>query len=51
MEFIELKLYLNCFKCRIRLIRLPNDEMKPDFLNEMYKWALECKFVDLKLQL
>ena len=28
---------------RIRLIRQPNDEMSPDFLNEMYRWALECK--------
>jgi hypothetical protein len=29
---------------RIRLIRSKdNNEMKPDFINEMYKWALECK--------
>ena len=28
---------------RIRLIRQENNEMKPDFINEMYKWALECK--------
>ena len=27
---------------RIRLIRQANDEMKPDFVNEMYRWALEC---------
>nr|QST15059.1 CYP362A6 protein [Diaphanosoma celebensis] len=26
---------------RIRLIRQENNEMKPDFLNEMYRWALE----------
>lgn len=32
-EFIE----------RIRSIRQPNNEMKPDFINEMYRWALECK--------
>jgi hypothetical protein len=31
---------------RIRLIRQPNNsEMRPDFINEMYKWALECKSV------
>lgn len=29
---------------RIRLIRQENDEMKPDFINEMYRWALECMF-------
>ncbi len=28
---------------RIRLIRQENDEMKPDFLNELYRWSLECK--------
>jgi hypothetical protein len=28
---------------RIRLIRQENNEMKPDFVNEMYRWALECK--------
>ncbi|EFX79020.1 hypothetical protein DAPPUDRAFT_305015 [Daphnia pulex] len=26
---------------RIRLIRQENNEMKPDFVNEMYRWALE----------
>ncbi|KAI9565465.1 hypothetical protein GHT06_009257 [Daphnia sinensis] len=26
---------------RIRLIRPENNEMKPDFINEMYRWALE----------
>nr|QST15058.1 CYP362A5 protein [Diaphanosoma celebensis] len=26
---------------RIRLIRQENNEMKPDFLNELYRWALE----------
>ena len=39
-EFIE----------RIRLIRLENGEMRPDFLNEMYKWALECEFIILLIQ-
>nr|QST15060.1 CYP362A7 protein [Diaphanosoma celebensis] len=26
---------------RIRLIRQENNEMKPDFINELYRWALE----------
>ena len=30
------------FVDRIRLIRQANNEMKPDFINEMYRWALEC---------
>ena len=29
---------------RIRLIRQENNEMKPDSINEMYRWALECMF-------
>ena len=28
---------------RIKSIRQENNEMKPDFVNEMYNWALECK--------
>lgn len=33
---------------RMRLIRSENKEMPHDFLNEMYRWALECK--DLNYQ-
>ena len=36
---------VNDFINRIRFIRQENDEMKPDFLNEMYKWALECESI------
>ena len=47
--------YLNVFyhKClfesywntyRIRLIRPESNEMNDDFLNELYRWALECKY-------
>lgn len=31
-EFIE----------RIRLIRQPDNEMKPDFIFQIYRWTLEC---------
>jgi hypothetical protein len=37
----------NFYLHRIRLIRPENNEMTPDFLNEMYRWALEskCRFL------
>ena len=35
---------------RIWLIRQENNEMKPNFINEMYRWALECKFPFTKVQ-
>ena len=34
--------YIIIILIRIRRIRQPDNEMKPDFLNEMYRWALEC---------
>ena len=46
---ISIFLNLNCrfytsniWNNRIRLIRQENNEMKPDFLNDLYRWALEC---------
>lgn len=38
------------FKCRIRLIRPEDNEMKDDFMNEVYRWALECKYLVELLQ-
>lgn len=35
------------YTIRIRLIRQENNEMHPDFVNEMYRWALECKRTQL----
>ncbi|XP_046635706.1 probable cytochrome P450 49a1 [Daphnia pulicaria] len=37
----ELSEIADDFVNRIRLIRPENNEMTPDFLNEMYRWALE----------
>ena len=37
-------MYLPChLHFRIRLIRLENDEMPENFVNDLYRWALECK--------
>ena len=37
------------YSIRIRYIRLDNGEMTPDFINELYRWALECKSLKIIL--
>ena len=39
------------FVQRIRTIRRPHDqEMPADFLNEMYRWTLECESTEFLLE-
>lgn len=46
-SFSSLNVTLKHLTNRIRLIRPGNNEMKPNFHNEMYRWALECKYTKI----